>query len=1563
VSRNPVRRGGPGGPSPLPQISGFGVTSARPGATIEVSGSNFGNAPGRVTFRLKADVARPVDASVSSWGPRRILAVVPSLTALGSGGPASVVVTTPAGPSAPRDLLVPGPAPQITGVTPEHPVPGEEFRISGRGFGIARFSGSSVVLGIAAEVRAWGTEEIRAVMPTLEGPADLLVQTPWATSGPFAITPGEPTLRALPVAMLPVRLETRFSSDGSQLLVRVFPDDVAIDSHEEELTPEERAAATAYQQAPADSRGLLWRDLVARFGAGRAEWLARAPLATVRERDARWTRPPLTRVMPTRWHAFGYKDEEQLFAASGRPIPGELAVGPDPDAGTVAAGLPVDEGMRWMVDFEEAVRVGMGLRIQLPPRARGGLDLLVVLGAKEDTKGHLAGLLAAHRYTRGLGFLEAGTQTNNTRDDPAGQGSAGPPVPGEPSFEPRNGSNRSVVARAFGVPERFFAALPGSEAGEDTREGRRAMNVALWPATLGYFLEQMLAPAVDAGDIEAVRSHFVEWVRACGPMPALRVGNQPYGLLAATPLALLRDDPAGFLNLLQSARGVWKDSTAQVPRIVGDAPRTRENLLATLALQPTSVSYRGRSVLGEQYVGAAWLFLRQGLSEGWWRDQGLLSRTLLDELGVSASPRVQRATFAPDFFRFGGPAVERDAEPNGQLRSNYLEWLSGRPGYRAVRDETFQQIAQLVPPRPLLYLLTRHGLLLEYLFAAAQLPPSDGASGREEELVGVDELDDVPAAPRPPTPWDRLVFGGKGAWLDANEGPDEAAYLQGHRTLGAYRESLRRLSGLPVATLERLQAETLDLCSHRLDAWATSMADRRLGSVRLAHETGAHLGGWGAVFDLAPDPQERESQGYIHSPSPTHAAAAAILANGYLSHHPQQGTNPLGLDLSSARVRVALSLLDGVRQGQPLGALLGYRFERGLQERGLGAYLDDFRRFAPLPAEADPASPQGAVVALGARNVADGLGLQRRWVAEGRQLRTGWPRIAPEDQAGVVDELAELDDAVDAVGDVLLAEGVFQAVSGNPTRAAAAMDAAAGNGPPPPELEALRTPRGGLGLTHRLLLLFPQATPERKDWSRVPTPRAAAEPRLDAWAAWLFGDPKRVVFDVEYVDAEGKILERIPVKMHQLEPPLSPLDVLYAAEAHDEPQRSELEERFLYHASRTRPETVPADALVRPRTTTPSGLPHDVDLLELMEVARAGRDVVLASRPVAASDLSAPETGAPANPRTQDVEELESRARVALDALQSTLEALEAAVAQGLAERLRIALLDAARFGVAGAIPRSAAGDAGVEDLAAQAGPVLTELRRRISEVPPPEPAPSGTEERRERAVALLSAVFGPAFRVLPLLPREGSPDRLDVGFGRSEELTSGDSLAPTLWLQRASRIRDGARRLSDALTYAEALTERDSMRLSVAQLPASARDRWAALPFAGKVPDGRVSFAASLPLGTPQGAFCGLLVDEWAEVVPAAEATTAVSFHYDAPGARAPQAVLLAVPPDDENWTVEALEETVLQTLELARSRLVDLDSLRMAGQYLPAIQLALNLRGATVATDLKGGRGCPVS
>jgi hypothetical protein len=79
--------------------------------------------------------------------------------------------------------------------------------------------------------------------------------------------------------------------------------------------------------------------------------------------------------------------------------------------------------------------------------------------------------------------------------------------------------------------------------------------------------------------------------------------------------------------------------------------------------------------------------------------------------------------------------------------------------------------------------------------------------------------------------------------------------------------------------------------------------------------------------------------------------------------------------------------------------------------------------------------------------------------------------------------------------------------------------------------------------------------------------------------------------------------------------------------------------------------------------------------------------------------------------------------------------------------------------------------------------------------------------------------------------------------------------------------------------------------------------------------------------------------VDSFAETIPATVATTAGAFHVDAPSARAPQAVLLAVTPDvarplDE----ETLAAIVAETRSLARARMVTPEEL---GPWAAAVPL----------------------
>jgi hypothetical protein len=84
------------------------------------------------------------------------------------------------------------------------------------------------------------------------------------------------------------------------------------------------------------------------------------------------------------------------------------------------------------------------------------------------------------------------------------------------------------------------------------------------------------------------------------------------------------------------------------------------------------------------------------------------------------------------------------------------------------------------------------------------------------------------------------------------------------------------------------------------------------------------------------------------------------------------------------------------------------------------------------------------------------------------------------------------------------------------------------------------------------------------------------------------------------------------------------------------------------------------------------------------------------------------------------------------------------------------------------------------------------------------------------------------------------------------------------------------------------------------------------------------------------------LVVDEYTETVPGAATTTAVSFNFDAPGARPPQTVLLAVPPvAGTPWSIDMLASVVGETLDLAKVRMVDLSAVAWAGRFVPTLYL----------------------
>ena len=364
-----------------------------------------------------------------------------------------------------------------------------------------------------------------------------------------------------PLLLLPVRLETRFAprrtGTGTDLLLRVYPDDIHIDSHEPGVTTEEERWGTQFWQqiaaVPAgpeqvERKRQAWQQLTERFGTTRAAWIAHAldPARSqaVTRRDDTWTRAPYTQALPDRWVAIGYRGDKAHITAWGKPIPETVAVGPAPRGTTLIEGNglpPIDEGMRWVTDFDAAEAVGMGLRIPLSDEdAQAGFDRVVVLGTKASwdaatTATRLAQLLEAHHYTGSLAFIGQNVPTNNSTDASSGYRSTGITAAetleielGAPLVQP--GSDGEVTAKALGLPTSIFAHVQGAGGAEQRHAA--AMNAAL----LALFDSALLRQLSEKTGAEFLRAHFAQFMRAGGPLPALRIDTQPYGLLPVAAL-------------------------------------------------------------------------------------------------------------------------------------------------------------------------------------------------------------------------------------------------------------------------------------------------------------------------------------------------------------------------------------------------------------------------------------------------------------------------------------------------------------------------------------------------------------------------------------------------------------------------------------------------------------------------------------------------------------------------------------------------------------------------------------------------------------------------------------------------------------------------------------------------------------------------------------------------------------------------------------------------------------------------------------------------------------------
>ena len=630
-----------------------------------------------------------------------------------------------------------------------------------------------------------------------------------------------------PVLFLPVNIETRFmtsAAGASELWVRIYPDQIAIDAHEPELTQQEIADGQSYwgllwragnPPASLDAVKAPWRGLAQRYGSQRAAWIAlqmtptnigAQPVAatpdgarldpapvypTVQTRDASWTKPAITQALPDAWTVVTVNGTT-LSTFRGGAIRQKLAVSLTPPATAFPPGSPVDPGMEWLVDFDQALAAGMALKIPLTSQQRAsGFDRLFVYGLRSEAGAGdgsdaapasgaelLAALLDDHHYSDGLSLVPQGAPTNNTADASSFFSRKDPDF--ETSFaverqQPLNSdptSDGNLLSVSLGLDPATLAHVRAAN-GFDARNGRD-MLTALWPATLGYFLTQMMASVFSPSQIETARQFVLAHALPRGPLPAISIGKTPYGVLPVTSLRRYPREAsrlAGSLEpqLVQFILKLWPNwlnSSSAAPHMQNSGDPDAQ-LVGALGMDASSMSFRGRKVLGDDFLWNYGLF--SGIStqslNTWWTNHLAAGRKLLDDFGFNSwDPRVihlgmEGGSFPVPFPTVqAGPlsetdALKADADLGGGVKGNYIQWLK-QASVADIQAENYPG----PKPTSLLYKILRQSMILDYADLASQAEVGAGrlqvSQLREQEILAVQP---APASAPPLTSWEVLA--------------------------------------------------------------------------------------------------------------------------------------------------------------------------------------------------------------------------------------------------------------------------------------------------------------------------------------------------------------------------------------------------------------------------------------------------------------------------------------------------------------------------------------------------------------------------------------------------------------------------------------------------------------------------------------------------------------------------------------------------------------------------------------------------------------------------------------
>jgi hypothetical protein len=1140
--------------------------------------------------------------------------------------------------------------------------------------------------------------------------------------------------------------------------------------------------------------------------------------------------------------------------------------------------------------------------------------------------------------------------------------------------------------------------------GNGLRDAREAslMNAALSSATFDFYLRNELSSLFTEDLHSELRKHFIDHVTGRGPLPVMRKGNQPYGWVLCTDLNNIsaeNDNPVlksilPLIRIINSESRLWARTAPSLEN--GDPKKMLDQLLQQY---PTSQRYFLSSLVNrDRQNEAAKRILLQYFKHS---DPAFQATQMIFSRRVSSKSNVKAFVCHVD-----EPATEKyqvgEINPhllnsiNNNLRLpithrvhqniNYLEWLFVWVTTHLYGSDFNADLENQNPnyPLPLLYRVLRTSIrnqfyrvvrlwlnhenliikynnssnvqnlrndpsLQDYLSLSVNtLYDNLGAEFKEynitsyifniqSQLKGMSIIDKSTQKPRQLilsdlNPLERLkTFSIERQWETLQNrlvrNKDYSPQLhQAYIELVDLVESLGILSALPTARLERCFAEHLDTLTYRSDAWVTGYLSSVLNSRRNSanNKTGTYVGAYGWLHSIVSNTGKSFADaGYVHAPSLAQASTAALLKNAF--HQSDAKVSSFEIDLSSERVRKGLFLLEGLQAGHAMSALLGYQFERALHDDE--QYLDML-------------------------NLRNSHGLKNKNLINGNETASplivdGLKLIQNKNElTQYAKYINDLEQSVDALSDIVMAEAVHQYSIGNIDRAASVLKSLTDNAPPVSP-EFVKTPRTSqMQLTNRVCLLFDDLTNRS---SNLSTPRAKVSPEINYWLIQKIGLLSQICLSVAELSADGSPITPVTISLNELA--LEPIDLVFILPEVLGGQRGPVllgnEEwgmriRQAYNRINGVTDIDPNQKIQVDYFAKPNGV-SKVPLGEKHFLINSLKKLISNSKYLSSEQFNLKISD-------ENVKAFELKCDQVIDLLAKYPEADKYAY-----------LLNAALYGFNSALEVLVTSNISdnlerIDRLFNSTKSFVANAVRQAKELRSQPNNSMSNLDRIESCIKAIKILFNgtvfptPLFTIenqvlTDLIRSDSNRVRLLVNAVKSMNAPDEDALIDT-WLTGVHQLRPNVGNLQWVNLISFKQRQRpNKTKHKVWQIPYKNDDQWVAVPHSARNLGNKSSYVVeyngNLAGKSPQSKFCGLLIDEWVEGIPSLEETTGIAMNINKPNAQPPQALLCSIKCDGTpGWKYPEIVQSVLHAFKLSVIRGADPDKLpnRIWKEIIPA-------------------------